>query len=333
MKKFNQIFETAKLTVYGNIDNALAAVAAANTAVQFKPLFSPNGTNIHEKYNVQVAIRNKSKTFGAAASNPDVTLSSGKTGEMTTADALKIFDSFGRYDWDTQEITTGTLKAIGHKIGWNDNYDADNLSDTQAEFISSEVGNVAISRKEGLTKILVDQGKANGGEELDLVPTATEKTPAYDFLVNKATEIGKISNKHKYLTEESQMLHAVDVETRNALAKEIGQGFYNEAPIFGTGLKSKFSVNGIPVIVIPDLSKFLADTDKNVRTVTFDVEFLALKAEYIEKVMSLDLGVTKFEGKAFYDIMTGVDVLGERVKLGYSTDASKVAAVKVVNDF
>ncbi len=298
-KKFNEVFLTAKNTVYGEIDNALVLAASMNSIVKFKPILSPNGSNAIEKYNVQIAKRNKSKSIGKSGT---VSTSSGDLASMTTADNLAILDSFGKYDWDTEEITTGELRGIGHKIGWNDEYDADNLGSTQANFISTEVGEAALKRKEELLSKIIDGGTWAG--EIDLSATGT---PAYDQATAAIRKIRKVSDDFKHRTAMKNILILVDTPIKDKMAKEMGTAFQKEQPIYTTGLKSKFSVNGVPVLEVPELDQFISGDALNTDKVTsgiivLDIETIAFKAANEMKGVDVNLGATRFVGTLYYEI-------------------------------
>ncbi len=328
-KKFNEVYTTAKQTVYGELDNALTVAASLNSTVAFSPVLSPNGSNATEKYNVQIAKRNKSKTIG---NGNTVDTTTGDVASMTTADNLAILDSFGKYDWDTEEITTGVLRGIGHKIGFNDEYDADNLGATQQEFISTEVGNAAIVRKEELLSKIISGGTWAG--EVDL---SAAGTTIYDTSVAAVQKVIKITDDFKHRSAKKNILILGTTEAKDKAAKEIGTAFNQELPIYTTGLNSRFGINGTPFLEVPELDQFISADPLNTGKVTagliiLDIETVAFKAANEEKGVDINLGATRFVGNLFYEIskVLSVGKMKQRIQI-YGIKGS-TTAVAGVND-
>lgn len=84
-KKFNEIYASAKETVYADATLALPLLAATNKTVQLSPVLKSNGGAATAKYNVQRLKRAKVKDVANANAN-------------TTTSALAILDSFSPLD-------------------------------------------------------------------------------------------------------------------------------------------------------------------------------------------------------------------------------------------
>lgn len=91
----------------------------------------------------------------------------------------------------------------------------------------------------------------------------------------------------------------MDGYTAKNLTKEMGQAFNQELPIAETGFQSRKGINGTPVIVdttLPEGAVYIVHK-----------EALAFMSDMIEKPVNVDLGLTAFTGRFFYDVQAIAD--------------------------
>lgn len=116
------------------------------------------------------------------------------------------------------------------------------------------------------------------------------------------------------------------------LARVKGVTFQNEAPIFGTGLTSKFSYNGVPVLTDVTLAKTLTDGAGTPVSLANKVAYTILDGEAIffqaanDTPIDFTLADTRFVGRTFYDIAGVIDtnrIITKTSKTGFGTAMPK----------
>lgn len=116
------------------------------------------------------------------------------------------------------------------------------------------------------------------------------------------------------------------------LSRVVGTQFQNEAPIFGTGLTSKFSYNGIPVLEDINLAKTYKDGATTPVSLANKVGYIALDVESLyfeaanETPIDQTIADTRFVGNTFYDVAGVVDksrVIVKTSKTGFGTAMKK----------
>lgn len=310
MKKFNQVIKVAKVKAYSEESKSLLVLAMMNSVVDFTPVLAPNGTvdagATTAEYLIQVPKRVKSQLVA----NPN-------TG--ATADALAALDKFSKTDWETIGVATGVLKGIGVKTGINEKFDADNMGEAHAKSVSGQVENIAVSRIESLLELILNNATVKA--------TATALgADIFTQLSNKADEIMMKVTDVKHMSTKPIIIMHPTVVTK--VAKEMGTAFTQEVAVYNTGLKTKFSINGIPVIKEYNLNKYdgtAADGTDRYGAIIIDADSIALKKKSEQKAVSVDLGLTKYDGTFFYDVQAFIDE--ERAAL-FTFDA-KTAGVTV----
>lgn len=188
------------------------------------------------------------------------------------------------------------------------------MGEGHAKAVADSVNLQLIERHERLLDEVVGEYIAGGSKktdgELDLAGANTE---AFDTLSDAADEVMLFSDDFKHMSSESNMLIILHPTVARKVAKEIGTVFNQEAPIYTTGFKSNKSINGIPVIVDPNLNKYqvakaaAGTADTRLGAIVMDIEALAFKAADESKPIMTDLGLTKFAGKFFYSIEKLID--------------------------
>lgn len=289
-KKFLDLFQETKETVYSNVAQAITVLASLNTAADFTPNLAPNGSTSTSKYTLQ---RRKRPSVNTVA----------KPNSGATSDALAALDQFTTIDWESLEVVTGALRSVGFKQTFNDDYDF-SLDPKHSKDMLYQVGEVAVQRKTDfitLFETFTPSGTA-------LPAYAEGKTEIWDAVGDEVLRLGSVDDEYKTKQGLSDFVVYMDAYTAKDIAKEVGTVFNQEAPIAQTGFTSNKSVNGTPVIVDSTLAKGTVYVIHN--------EALAFKSNVIEKDINVDLGLTQFTGKFFYDVMALVD--GAR--------ASKIAA-------
>lgn len=291
-KNFNIAFKRVKEQVYSNEAQALVALAAANSSVEFTPILAPNGAvdGTTSKYNVQ---RKKRPTVNVVAN----------ANAGTTAAALAALDQFGKVDWESLEVKTGTLRSVGVKSTISDEFDFANENGHDNDLMY-QMGEVATQRKTDLIA-LMETFTASGAA----LPAFTKgDTKIWDALADEVITLAAVSDSFKGIQAKSDFIIVIDYTVAKELAKEMGTAFYQEAPIAQTGFKSNMSINGTPVLVDPALS--------GRKAYVFHKDALGFKSQAVEKDVNIDLGLTSFQGVFFYDVMAVVD----------SARAKKIAA-------
>lgn len=284
-KKFTDLYLKVKEIVYSQDAQSLVVLASMNTSADFTPVLAPNGSTggSTSKYTLQ---RRKRPSAPSAVANA-------KAG--TTAAALAVLDSFQEPDWESIEVVTGVLKSIGFKKLFNDDYDFLENESVHSDDLKYQEGEIALARKAALISLL-----DTATETTQVIPAyAKGDTKLWDFVADRVIELGQIDDDYKSKQGAADFVVYMSADMAKQLAKENGVGFYNEAPIAQTGFKSGMSVNGTPVIV---------DQTLVAKSIYFlHKEALAFKSEPIEKDINVDLGLTEFTGKMFYDVQTVVD--------------------------
>lgn len=282
IKTFNEAYIEAKNTVYSNSVNALILAAKNVPGVRFEPAFAPNGKvdGTSSQYNIQ---RRKRPTVNTVA-NANV---------GTTAAAMAALDQFTVNDWTTLPVATGALRSVGFREQLGDDF---NFSDSpqHERDMYYKVREVAVQRHKDILALL---GTA---------PDTLAALPAYvkgDTKVSGAivAETIKLAAKDDEYMDVQALSDFYIVMSNTAAAEvkdEIGIAFNNEAPIAQTGMTSGMSINGIPVIVDQRLTGrevFIAHN-----------EAIAFGSQKFKDV-NVDLGLTGYTGRYFWDVMTIVD--------------------------
>lgn len=310
-KKFNEVFKTSKETVYGDTQFLALIAASLNSTVEFSPVLKSNGSTSTAQYNVQRAKRIKGK---------DVATPNAKT---TTNDNA-LLDSFSEIEWVTLPVATGVMRSVGIKTAINEEFDPESMGEVHQLAVQSAVGVAARERQENLiNEIVIGKGKSNW--------EALTGTDLFTELSDKADEIMLFADDFKYTTEQEKMIIFMNPVLKTKIEKEMGTAFTQEVPVYQTGLKSRFSIGGIPVVIVPQLNS-IEDTDatKRLGAIVMDIEALAFKAEQYSKLIDTDNGLTRYTGRVYYDIQKLVDA--ERTKVLTFDATGKAAKTKKVSE-
>lgn len=308
-KTFNQIIKAYKKTTYTMMENSVYLATSMVKTYSFVPILKPgttaNSLASSPEYTIQIGKRIKAK---------DVPNSN--TG--STSDALAALDTFSKIDWKSISVGTGNLRSVGLKMGLNENFDIDSVSDTKAQEIAAAWEVEGIERNEKLIGEIFD----NATNKVIIPAAAKDTTPIFDSVSNIANKISLLVDDIKGMRSKNNLIIWMNPIIEEQVIKEIGTVFNQEAPIYKTGLKTKTSINNIPVVFDGNLNKF-QDTDntKRLAFIVMDVEALAVKVDNIDKTFDIDLGITRYVGKFFYTIEKLIDQ--NRVYIA-TIDASKI---------
>lgn len=294
-KKFNIVYKAAKETAYANKAAALVLAASMNSVVDFVPVSAPNGTVDMGATTAEYNIQRVKRVKGADVANAN-------TG--TTAAALTALDTFSQVDWETIGVATGALRSVGVKTSINEEFNADSMGEVHQKAIKDSMELQVIERHEAL----IQEAFTASGTSAGTLAFTAGKADIFDKLSEVADEIMLLSDDFKHMTDENNMVIIMHPTIARQVAKEIGTVFNQEAPIYQTGFKANKSLNGIPVIVDANLNKFEgASVAERCGAIVMDVEALAFKAANESKEVSVDLGLTKFTGRYFYNIQKAID--------------------------
>lgn len=313
-KKFNEVFTLAKETAYNTTDMVVNLAASMNPVVSFTPLFEAGGatkngsgkSNENPRYEIQRMKRIKGKEYDYK--------------DNTTATALGFLDSFSDADWETIGVKPGNLKSIGLRMDWNEEFNVDDMGAGFAKTLADTAKNTLVSREELILEKLIGTPGA---------PTTigTDKSFWFDLLGGESEKIELLVDDFKAFTARSNMLMILHPSVARKVAAELGTNFHNEAPIYKTGLSTNTSINGVPVIINGNLNKFdgAAGTDV-VGAVILDLEAIAAKYDYVEKPVDQTIGITRYVGKAYYEIQEVIDPSRIKVLTFTRTDLAGGAA-------
>lgn len=294
-KKFNVVYTVAKQTTYADAAHSFVLAASLNSAVKFSPMLAPNGTvdsgATTAEYNVHRIKRVKAKVVANANA-------------ATTKSALDALDGFSKIDWASSGIATGVLKSVGTRVGMNEKFDIDNLGEGHKRAIQDSTNIQAIERHEEL----IEEAYTASGASAGTLAFTAGKTDVSDMINSVADEIMLLSDEFKHMTSQKNMVIILHPTVSQMVAKEIGTVYNSELPIYKTGFTSGMAINGIPVIVDPNLNKYQdADATKRLGAIVMDIESIAFKAENETKPKVVDLGISQFAGVFFYNITKAVD--------------------------
>lgn len=313
-KSFNQVYVSAKETAYADATLALPLLAAANKTVTLSPVFKSNGViGTTSQYNIQRLKRGKVKAVANANAN-------------TTASALAILDSFQTLDWETVSVATGVKKSIGLKLSVNEEFDINSVGDANADRIATDVKAVAVERAESLLTTVIG---ASASVEFD----DTSATPIQwlDEIDADVLKLQTMSDDFKHGTQ--NMIMVMHPKLIKMLSRVVGTQFQNEAAIFGTGLGSKFSYNGMPIVEDVNLSKTFSDGAATPKVLANKIGYVLLDVESIyfeaanETPIDYTLADTRFVGQTFYEVGGVIDnsrIIVRTSKTGFGT-AMKLA--------
>lgn len=317
-KKFNLIYKVAKETAYARAASALVLAASLNSTVDYTPIAAPNGTVDAGAASVEYNIQRIKRIKGQDVANPNA---------GTTSAALAALDTFSTVDWETIGVATGTLRSVGVKVGLNEEFNIDSVGEAHAKAISDSMNVQVIERHEKL----IQEAYTASGASAGTLAFATGKTDVFDLLNETVNGITLLSDDFKHMTDLSNIVIIMHPSVANFVAKEIGTVFNQEAPIYTTGFSSKQSINGVPVLIDPNLNKFQgADASARLGAIVMDIEALSFKAADETKPVSVDLGLTKFVGRYFYNIIKAVDP--SRIKHLVFDATTGVAKTKKASD-
>lgn len=315
-QKFNIVYNAAKETAYAQASASLVLAASLNSMIQFVPVLQHNGSvdsgATTAEYNIQRVKRIKGADVANSTAN-------------TTSAALAALDTFTTVSWETIGVATGVLRSVGVKLGINEEFNPDSLGAVHAKAVSDSVQLQVVERHEALLEEI--QGAATGTDKL--VYTAG-KTDVYDAITAEVNRIMLTSDDYKHMSDKNKMLIVLHPSVADMVAKEIGTVFNQEAPIAQTGMRSGMSINGVPVIVDANLNKFEgAAATEVIGALVLDSEAIAFKAAEFEKPVDVNLGLTRFYGKFFYNIVKAVDTarIGKfELTLGTAVKTKKASA-------
>lgn len=217
------------------------------------------------------------------------------------------------------------MRGIGVRTSINEAFDMDSIGEGYAKVISDSTQVESIERHEAL---LAELAKATNVVKLTGTDLFTE-------LSTEAFKIMSLADDFKYMTNKENMLIIMHPMVATMVAKEIGSVFNQEAPIYRTGLKSQFSINGIPVLIDPTLNTLdgaTGDGTDRFGAIVMDIEALAFKADEFSKPVSIDLGLTKFSGQYFYSVEKLIDNSRVTVMTFDAKAAGAVAKTKKVSE-
>lgn len=318
-KNFAIVIKTAKETTYADIAMAFPLSASLNSMVQFTPMQKSNGTVDSPTTSAQYWIQRTKRVKAKVVANPN-------TGN--TSDALAILDGFSRIDWETVTVATVPKRAIGIKISVNDKFDIDNTGEGHAKQWAEQYKVESIERKERLLNEMYTNATDGGTFN---APTADKPTPIFDKITALANQIELFADDFKYMTSPSNIIIVLHPTLVNQVYKEIGTVFNNEAPIYKTGLKSRFSIAGYPVLVDPTLNVFSTGTgDDAVRlgALVMDIEAVAFKTDNQKVYIDQAIADTRYVGLTYYGIEKLVDTK-RAFKIGFKPDSSIAVTPKV----
>lgn len=294
-KKFNVVYGVAKESAYAQEAAALVLASSLNTVVEFTPVLAPNGLVDAGATTAEYTIQRVKRVKGKAVANANA---------GTTAASLAALDSFSKVDWETIGVATGELRSVGVKLGINEEFDADSMGEVHAKAVADSVNIQVIERHEAL----LDEAITNAQDGGKFTAPAAGTTPIFDKLTEVANSIMLKSDDFKHMTSKANLVIVLHPSVADLAVKEIGTVFNQEAPIYKTGLMSRTSINGIPVIVDANLNKYEgAAATELIGAVVMDIEALAFRAKEFAKPVSVDLGLTKYFGQFFYNIQKAVD--------------------------
>lgn len=297
-KKFNQVYKLAKETAYSSESTSLVLMASMNSVVDFTPVLAPNGKVDAGATTAEYLIQRIKRIKAKDIANPN-------TG--STADALAALDTFSKVDWETIGTATGILRGVGVKTGINEQFDIDSLGEGHAKAVSDSVAVQAIERKEALLSEIITSASV----KKDALAFSPSDTKIFDGINEEVNRIMLLSDEYKHMTDKQNIVVFMHPALADKVAKEVGVLFQSEAPVYKTGMTSKFSINGVPVIVEASLNKFAGQGAGTAGTaigaVVMDAEAVAFKAANETVPVSVDLGLTKYNGTYFYNVQKVID--------------------------
>ena len=282
-KKFNEMYTELKAKVYNQAKYALVVAAAGNNAVNVAAILQPNGKvdGTTTQYNVQRRKRPGVNTVANATAG-------------TTSAALAALDQFSIIDWDTVEVATGVLKSVGFKEQLGDDFDYSNSPKHQSD-MQWIIGEQAEQRRKDIIALF-----DTFGETAAVLPDYTAgDTVVYKAINDEITALSTLDDEYKSGVDRSEFIIVVSQEIATELTLELGTAFQQEAPIAQTGFTSSMSIGGTPIIVETGL------TGREVYM--YDAEAIIVRATQIEKAVNIDLGLTAYTGKFFWDVMAVAD--------------------------
>lgn len=306
-KKFNEIYVEAKRDIYKRSNkNLITLIAKANNLVKSNLLtLAPNGNASTSKYNLQIRVLPTVFKHGGTAEVTDVSKLSDRTASFanntpltgSVGEALSFIDKFDTVDWESYEIITGQLQGIGFKSAFNDQYDMDNMdkhsddiylmTETRAEYRKSFfLGELAKTTNTTTASIPNKWVKQDALTWLGLSAAVTE-------VAKGAVKAGSPTVKHMHQPDRNDFYIIASLDVADRLAAEKGATFHQERPVFNTGVSSE-NVNGIPFIAEPTLPD-------NTAYIVHKYAFY-FKQDGVSKDIMVDLGITQYKGKAFYEI-------------------------------
>lgn len=281
-KLFNQVYLESNAQVYSKAVNALTLAAKNVPGVVFTPVLAPNGKvdGTTTKYNIQR--RKRPKVNAVANANAG-----------TTAAALAALDQFTITDWETIEVATGVLRSVGFKEKLADDFDFSN-SPQHVKDMMYIVGEIAAQRHKDILTLL-DTATTTGSA---LPAFAAGKSAVWEAIADEVDKLAKVDDDFMDVQGLSDFYIVLSHKVAKELAEEMGQAFYNEAAIAQTGFTSGMSINGTPVIVDARLTGREVYVAHN-QAIAFG------KVEVAD--VNVDLGLTNYTGRFFWDVMTIVD--------------------------
>jgi len=314
-KTFNKVYLVAKETAYAKLDNVLTLIGATNPVVQFTPSLKP-GQIIGATPDVEYLIQRPKRIKGSE------TTANHSPG--STTDELALLDSFKTPVWETLNVGTGKLQTIGVKVGMNEKFDADNLGSVHAKVIADMVDNRAERRIELALEMIVA-----GTTPSAISPAAFTGKTLRKFFIDEVNKIKMLVDDYKH--NSSQVVIFINPLLTPFLEEEIGTVFNQEAPIYKTGLKSRFSISGNPVIELPSLNKVDTAADIRLAAIVMDAEAFAFDASGVKANIDTTLGITRYYGEAFYEIGAVVDSARIATFTATKAELSGIAVTKKVN--
>lgn len=320
-KEFNKIVEAIKETTYAQDTYALTVLASLNPVARFIPLAQAGGGNLGSGKAVEYWLQRQKRIKSKAAS--------------TAAKAIdRVIANYGnasKLEWETIEAYTPLKRNIELNISKNEEFDIDNVGSAYEKAIQDMWTATAVERKERLFEaVFFSKTKAQSADSADT------GAALYDEIAGKVEDIKLLSDDYKHGTDN------VIIVLHPTVARLIGKekaNWESQTPsdIFGTGLTTRFSINGTPVVVDSTLNKkFLpkdgtAGTDeKQFAYLILDIESIAFKAEAEETPYDDTFQDERFVGKIFYDMQAVVDA--DRIEVAALPASLNKTATKKVHE-
>lgn len=271
----HKLFLRAKALVYANPAFAPVIIAAQNSA--FKAELMSNKL----EYNVQRKKRPVVQSVAAGTAS-------------STADDLKMLDSFTVPAWESIEVSPSARRFVGIKGEFADTYDMD-ATDLHLKDMEASVLEVAVKRLEDVTN-LIKTATATGSA---LPAFVKGDTKVWDAIADEVITLSQVDDEFATIQDVSSFIIYGSAQVAKTLTKEMGTVFNQEAPIAQTGFKTGMQVNGTPFVSVPTLTG-----DEVIIVHNYAIGFATAPKT---KAINIDLGLHDYVGEVWMDVMAVVD--------------------------